>query len=163
MVGVTVHGRRGTIDWQIFRRLAVGSIPAALLTGMALQLFGRNSLGVDALIMQALGGMLVLAALSLFFKSQLHIFGKYFQIGDLGRFKHLQAPLTVIAGVFHGTVLTLISVGAGAIGTVILLYLYPMRLTSSKVLPMLFLLHSLQGSGIYCPEMLNTISCLPCS
>ena len=41
--------------------------------------------------------------------------------------------MTVLAGVFLGVVVTLTSVGAGALGTVIMLYLYPLRLTSSKV------------------------------
>ncbi|MBV5350059.1 sulfite exporter TauE/SafE family protein, partial [bacterium] len=68
MAGVAVHGQRGTIDWQICRRLAAGSLPAALLTGLALHYFGRNVLKVDAVIMHSLGYMLALTAVGLLFK-----------------------------------------------------------------------------------------------
>jgi hypothetical protein len=133
MAGVTVHGQRGTIDWQVCRRLAVGSLPAAILTGLALQVFGRNALKVDAMIMHTLGGMLVITALGLVFKPRLHLLGRHFRIDHAERFKHLQGPLTVLAGMFLGVLVTLTSVGAGALGTVIMLYLYPLRLSPSKL------------------------------
>ena len=31
-VGVCVHGARGSVDWLVMRRLAAGSLPAAVLT-----------------------------------------------------------------------------------------------------------------------------------
>jgi uncharacterized protein len=133
LAGVGVHGRRGTIDWQICRRLAAGSIPAAMLTGLALHQYGRNAFKVDAVIMHTLGGMLVVTAIGLVCKNWLHRIGRNFRVGDADRFKKLQGPLTIVAGVFLGVVVTLTSVGAGAIGTVMLLYLYPLRMTSSKV------------------------------
>ncbi len=133
MAGVAVHGQRGTIDWQICRRLAAGSLPAAVLTGLALHQFGRNALKVDAVIMHGLGYMLALTAVGLLFKARLHALGRHFRVEHVERFKYLQGPLTVLAGVFLGIVVTLTSVGAGALGTVMMLYLYPLRLTPSKV------------------------------
>jgi hypothetical protein len=133
MAGVGVHGRRGTIDWQVCRRLAAGSIPAALLTGLALNQFGRNALKVDAMIMHTLGGMLVVTAIGLVFKGRLHSIGRSLRVEDADRFKSLQRPLTVAAGVVLGIVVTLTSVGAGALGTVMMLYLYPLRLTPAKL------------------------------
>ena len=29
--GVWVHGRRGTVDWKLVRRLAIGSLPAGVI------------------------------------------------------------------------------------------------------------------------------------
>jgi len=133
MAGVGMHGRRGTIDWQVCRRLAAGSIPAAMLTGRALHQYGRSALKVDAVIMHTLGWMLVVTAIGLVFKNRLHSIGRNFRIGDADRFKSLQGPLTIAAGVLLGVVVTLTSVGAGALGTVMMLYLYPLRMTPSKV------------------------------
>jgi hypothetical protein len=133
IAGVAIHGQRGTIDWQICRRLAAGSLPAALMTGLALHLFGRNVLKVDAVIMDGLGYMLALTAVGLMLKTRLHALGRHLRVEHVERFKHLQGLLTVLAGVFLGVVVTLTSIGAGALGTVMMLYLYPLRLTPSKV------------------------------
>lgn len=133
MVGVSVHGTRGTIDWQVCRRLATGSLPAALLTGLALHHFGRDALKVDSVIMHSLGYMLLLTTAGLIFKKQLHAVGCNLRVEHAERFKYMQGPLTVLAGMFLGIVVTLTSVGAGALGTVIMIYLYPLRLTPAKL------------------------------
>lgn len=133
MAGVAVHGRRGTIDWQVVRRLSAGSLPAAILTGLVLYYFGRGSVKVNTIIMQALGGMLLITSVGLLFKNRLHSIGRNLRITNSENFKKMQGPLTVLAGVFLGGVVTLTSVGAGALGTVIMLYLYPIRLTPSKI------------------------------
>jgi len=133
MAGAAVHGQRGTIDWQIWRRLAAGSLPAALVTGLALHLFGGTVVKADSAIMYGLGSMLVLTAAGLMLKPRLHALSRHLRADRVERFKHLQGPLTVLAGVFLGVVVTLTSVGAGALGTVIMLYLYPVRLTPAKV------------------------------
>lgn len=133
MAGVAVHGQRGTIDWQVCRRLAAGSLPAALLTGLCLHHFGRDALMVDSVIMQGLGCMLILTTVGLVFKKQLHTIGRNLRVEHAERFKYMQGPLTVLAGLFLGIVVTLTSVGAGALGTVIMIYLYPLRLTPAKL------------------------------
>ncbi|NOS88575.1 MAG: sulfite exporter TauE/SafE family protein, partial [Methylococcaceae bacterium] len=51
---------------------------------------------------------------------------------NAGRFKHLQIPATVLIGAVLGVLVTLSSVGAGALGTVALLFLYP-RMSTLKV------------------------------
>jgi uncharacterized membrane protein YfcA len=45
----------------------------------------------------------------------------------------VQPGLTVVAGVVLGVLVTLTSIGAGALGTVMLVYLYPLRLNASKL------------------------------
>jgi uncharacterized membrane protein YfcA len=131
--GVSVHGLRGTIDWQVFRRLSAGSLPAAALTGGAIYQFHRESFQVDRLILHALGVMLLVTAVGLLAKGRLHRLGRHLRLTSADRFKRLQPALTVLAGVLLGVVVTLTSVGAGAIGAVALLYLYPLRLTPARL------------------------------
>ena len=54
-VGSTVHGWRDTVDWHIFRRLAAGSIPAALLSVVALQGVGEIGARAEHVIIDFLG------------------------------------------------------------------------------------------------------------
>jgi uncharacterized protein len=131
-VGGWVHGKRGSIDWLVLRRLATGSLPAAALT-VALLHYSPQQAGLRAIILPALGAALVLTSLAMIFQSRLHNLGQRLRTTDSGRFKLLQAPLTVVAGALLGFLVTLTSVGAGALGVVMLVYLYPFRLTPAKL------------------------------
>ncbi len=133
MVGMAVHGARGAIDWQVVRRLSYGSLPAAVVTGMWLFAVGPVSDGADQIILGALGGILLLTSVGMLLKTPLHEMGRRFRLEAAARFKYLQAPLTIASGVLIGSVVTLTSVGAGAFGAVILLYLYPLRMTPQKL------------------------------
>jgi uncharacterized membrane protein YfcA len=53
---------------------------------------------------------------------------------DGEHFKAVQAPLTILAGAVLGMLVTLTSVGAGALGAVFLAYLYPLRLTPPRLI-----------------------------
>jgi len=66
-------------------------------------------------------------------KARLNALGQRLRLGDADQFKRLQMPLTVIAGLLLGFLVTLTSVGAGAVGAVMLAYLYPLRLTPSRL------------------------------
>ena len=131
--GMSMHGLRGTIDWQVVRRLWFGSLPAAAVTGWFIYLFGRESFNVDRFILDALGIMLVLTALCLLARGWLHGIGRRLRLGSAADFKRLQPAATVLAGAVLGIVVTLTSVGAGALGAAALLYLYPLRLTPAKL------------------------------
>ena len=85
------------------------------------------------MIIHTLGAALVLTSIAVVFKRRLHEFGKKLRSTAPVRFKHAQAPLTVLAGVILGVLITLTSVGAGALGAVMLVYLYPFRLTPQKI------------------------------
>ena len=132
-VGMAVHGSRGAIDWQVVRRLAYGSLPAAVVTGLLLFALGPLAKVADEIILGALGGILLLTSIGMLLKTPLHEMGRRFRLGAATRFKYLQAPLTIAAGALIGGVVTLTSVGAGAFGAVILLYLYPLRMTPQKL------------------------------
>jgi len=132
LVAVKVHRAHGTIDWQILRRLAWGSIPASIGMLLAMHIFSLHKGSAD-IIMPALGIAVVLTALAMLFKPRLHHIGKQFRLATPETFKALQPGLTVAAGVILGALVTLTSIGAGALGTVMLVYLYPLRLTPARL------------------------------
>ncbi len=123
-VGTLVHGLNHTVDWRIVRRLATGSVPAAVLALLALSHRGSAGDGSGGYIAPMLGTMLLLTALSLIFRQ----YFLRFTAGILDRVAPRQAAmLTVVTGAAIGGVVTLSSVGAGAIGVTALLLLYPRR------------------------------------
>ena len=132
MFGVGVHQGHGTVDWQVVRRLALGSLPAAALT-LAWMHFSEASRVKDGFIIQMVAVMLLITALGIFFKDWMHGLGRRLRIGKAEGFKHVQPVLTVLCGVLLGVLVTLTSIGAGAIGTVMLVYLYPLRLNAAKL------------------------------
>lgn len=121
MVGSTVHGWRATVDWRIFRRLAVGSLPGAALAVTALQAFGEIGNGAEHLIVLFLGAMLVMTSFAAFFQRRLMMFARRRERPDD---RHALMP-TVALGLFIGVAVSVSSVGAGAIGVTALLILYP--------------------------------------
>ncbi len=131
-VGGCVHGVAGTIDWLVFRRLASGSLPAAGLTLMLIRHYHLDQ-NMHTLILQALGATLALCSLAMLFKSRLHRLGQRLRTVTPVRFKGMQPMLTVAAGASLGFLVTFTSVGAGALGAVMLAYLYPYRLTPVKI------------------------------
>jgi uncharacterized membrane protein YfcA len=132
MVGGAVHHQRGGVDWQVVRRLSLGSLPAAVLTLAWLHASGLGPVK-QGLILHMLGIVLVLTALAMLLKKQLHAVGQRLRSSAPERFKGLQPPLTVLAGALLGFLVTLTSVGAGALGTVMLVYLYPFRMTPNRL------------------------------
>ena len=132
MVAVRIHGSNQTIDWQIVRRLSLGSLPAAAATVLALRFFVLDK-SVTDFIMLALGAALILTAIAMLAKGRLHEVGRNWRIASAADFKRWQPGLTVSAGVVLGVMVTLTSIGAGALGTVLLVYLYPLRLNSAKL------------------------------
>ena len=130
--GVAVHGRRGTVDWQIVRRLALGSLPAATLSLLMLAYF-RSAQIRSGLIVHALGVVLLLTAAGLMLRGRLHEVGRALRLRTPAEFKRAQPGLTVLAGAIVGCLVALTSVGAGALGTVMLVYLYPYRLNGGKL------------------------------
>lgn len=121
-VGTLVHGANHTVDWRITGRLAAGSIPATMLTLLVASHYGMATHGSGRVIALMLGVLLLLTAVSLLFRQQL-----LRMVGPtLDRLPPRQAAgLTVITGAVLGVLVTLSSVGAGALGVTALLALYP--------------------------------------
>lgn len=120
--GSLVHGLNRTIHWPLVLRLALGSLPASLLTLLILHQFAGEAAALNALITRALGFALLLTAGTIVFRRWL--IGRYAEkLGVLGDRKI--AWLTTATGVALGVLVTLSSVGAGALGVTALLLLYP--------------------------------------
>ena len=132
LFGVMLHGRFGTVDWQIVGRLAAGSLPLALVTLLVLTYTDSAQIR-SGMIIQALGVALLLTAVGLFLRRRLHEIGKDLRTNTPSRFKSVQPVLTVVAGMIVGVLVALTSVGAGALGTVMLVYLYPYRMAGAKI------------------------------
>ena len=120
--GTLVHGLHGTVRWQIVRRLATGSVPATAATLLLLSHVNMTGHTGNEIISLTLGIMLVLTALSLVFRQPfLKLAGP--RLDRLS--EHSIAVLTVVVGALLGVLVTISSVGAGAIGVTALLLLYP--------------------------------------
>jgi uncharacterized membrane protein YfcA len=120
--GSAVHGFNGAIDWKVTRRLALGSIPATAVTLLALSHFGVDSKGASVTITTTLGFALIVTAVTLVFRKRfIALAGLVLDNRSDGEI----AALTVALGVVLGILVSISSVGAGAIGATALIILYP--------------------------------------
>ncbi len=131
--GVSIHLRRSAVDWVVVGRLALGSLPAAGLTGWWLDQHALNYGSTDALLQQALGIVLVFTAIGLIVKPHLYDWARRQRTQQELCFKTWQPKLTVLLGVVLGVTVTLTSVGAGALGAAFMMALYPLRLNGSRL------------------------------
>ena len=122
-VGTLVHSKLGHIDWRIVRRLACGSMPTTLLTIYGLSLAPRQSPLLDTIISLTIGLALLLGAVSLLLRDRIRRFAQS-RVERVGQSRYL-GPLTVAVGGLLGVLVSLSSVGAGAIGVVFLIFLHP--------------------------------------
>jgi uncharacterized protein len=120
-VGIFAHGKLGNIDWKMVALLAYGSIPASIVTLIYLKNMDIASDSAVASIKFWLGIALLLTSVSVIFRNQL---AKLSKTGHWINPKYVPA-FTVILGVVLGFLVTLTSVGAGALGVTALLILYP--------------------------------------
>ncbi len=128
-----VHHTHGLIDWPVVRRLWLGSLTASVLTlvWMKLNPVDENAVG---LLKTAIAIAVLLTAVGILFQKQLQAVGRRLRTTDAEHFKAWQPGLTVLAGSVLGVLVTLTSVGAGALGAVFLAYLYPLRLTPPRLI-----------------------------
>ncbi len=131
-VGGVVHGRIGSPNWKIVGKLAAGSIPAAVATLLWLGFVHEGRLEAD-LLMKLLGGALLASALVLPFKDRLRgpMRSMHGRLGKQMRVPQLAA--TILGAAVIGVLVTLTSVGAGALVAVLLILLYPLRLDTRAV------------------------------
>jgi len=137
--GVWAYMKHGVINWQVVLRLAYGSVPATLLTLVALHYVGVSDETSGEIITIALGIALILTSSALLLKDFIagllraregHPFvTALYYLREENKHK---VRATVLVGAFLGVMVTMSSVGAGALGAVTLLFLYP-RLKGSEV------------------------------
>ncbi len=121
-VGTVVHGANRTVDWRITGLMAAGSVPATLVTVAAMYYSHLHGDAAAKVISIVLGFALVLTAVTLLFRRAIFAFAERHAVNLDPR---LTAILTVTLGAALGALITLSSVGAGAIGVTVLIFLYP--------------------------------------
>ena len=120
--------RARQVEWRVVLHLSAGSIPAALLTLAVLHRMGPASAGVQAVMTTTLGVALMLTAAATLYKA---LRGKAAPVRvAAGQERHAATArhwaLPLLFGALIGTLVTLTSVGAGAIGVTVLMLLYPL-------------------------------------
>ncbi len=120
--GTLIHSWNRTIEWSIVGKLAAGSVPATILTLLWLNHVGVQSHGAHSVITNVLGFALLLTAVTLLFRKWMlaYLARSVETLSD--RQKTL---ITIALGVFLGVLVSISSVGAGAIGVTVLIALYP--------------------------------------
>jgi uncharacterized membrane protein YfcA len=127
--GSAVHGFNRSIDWRVVRRLATGSVPMTFVTILALSQIGINSPVVRDFITAVLTVALLITAAALVFRET--IIARYAaRISAMPEQKI--AIITVIVGAVLGVLVSITSVGAGAIGVTALILLYP-KLPTTRI------------------------------
>ncbi len=129
-VGTITHRLNGTVQWHIVRRLCMGALPAALVATLALSHFGALDQKIGQLIRYSIAGSVLLTVVALIFRTRMLAWVHASPNRQLqGR---TLATATIVSGVVLGTLVTISSIGAGAIGATLLVMLYP-RLTPAEV------------------------------
>ncbi|NBQ84514.1 MAG: sulfite exporter TauE/SafE family protein [Methylophilaceae bacterium] len=120
-VGIFAHGKLGNIDWRIVKLLAAGSVPASMATILFLRTIDVDSHEAIATIKFSLGIALIITSAAVLLRTKLmNWLAKETLIPE----KYV-ASSTVVLGIILGGLVTLTSVGAGALGVTALIVLYP--------------------------------------
>lgn len=129
-VGTFTHRLRGTVHWDIVRRLCIGALPAALAASLALKQFGVLDEAIGQVIRYSIAGSVLLTVTALLFKARMLAWINARPERQLqGR---ALTAATIASGAVLGVLVTVSSIGAGAIGATLLVMLYP-RLTAAEV------------------------------
>lgn len=127
--GILAHGKLGNIDWQIVKRLALGSVPASIATVLLLNQMDTDSSQAVHVVKFWLGIALIITSIAVILRTKLMRY-----IGKVDLIKPQYTALaTVILGVVLGVLVTITSVGAGALGLTALMLLYPKEKASTLV------------------------------
>ena len=129
-VGTFTHRLRGTVHWEVVRRLCLGALPAAVLASLALKHFGSLNKEIGLVIRYTIAGSVMLTVLALLFKRKMLAWITAHPERQLQGSALVAA--TVACGAVLGTLVTISSIGAGAIGATLLVLLYP-HLTAAEV------------------------------
>ena len=121
--GTLTHRLRNTVHWDIVGRLCLGALPAALVCTVGLQYFGALDKHIGQVIRYTIAFSVLLTVVAIIFRGRMQAWMKAHPDRQLEGRK--QAIATIIAGAALGTLVTISSIGAGAVGATILVLLYP--------------------------------------
>lgn len=132
MVGGAVHHSYGDPDWTVVKRLAIGSLPASVLTSMFLAQIDAGQIK-HGLIIFALGIILLATAAATLAWGRVQKTVLSIDPQRAAAWRQHQPALTILAGALLGVMVTLTSIGAGALGAVMLMALYPLRMSGRSL------------------------------
>jgi uncharacterized membrane protein YfcA len=127
--GSLVHGWSRSIHWPAVIRLGCGSIPASILTLLILWKLDLNGSTERSLVNLVLCFALLLTAVSLIFRKSIM---ERYRVRLEGVDNSTTTTATVLTGAMLGVLVSISSVGAGAVGVTALLLLYP-RLPMARI------------------------------
>ncbi len=119
--GSVAHHREDHVDYHIVKKLLYGSIPASILTMVFMHMEGLKKSGESTLAF-ALGIALLLTAVTVAFRPVWHKVGIWLETWIT---RERRPALTVLCGAILGVLVSLSSIGAGALGATMILLLYP--------------------------------------
>ena len=121
--GTIAHRVKNNVHWDIVRYLCLGALPAALLATLALKYFGALDKHIGQIIRYAIAFSVILTVIAIIFRSRMQAWMNAHPERQLqGR---AQVIATIVAGAAIGALVTVSSIGAGAIGATILVLIYP--------------------------------------
>lgn len=120
-VGIFAHGKLGNIDWKMVTLLGIGSVPASIVTILLLRTMDVESNTAISTIKFWLGVALIITSVAVLLRTKLM---SAVANGQWIPEKYVPT-LTVLLGLILGALVTLTSVGAGALGVTALIMLYP--------------------------------------
>ncbi len=119
--GSVAHHREGHVDYHITKKLLLGSIPASIATMVFMHLEGISK-SRDSTLAYALGIALLLTAITVAFRPVWHRVGMWLERWIT---RERRPAITVLCGAILGVLVSLSSIGAGALGATMILLLYP--------------------------------------
>jgi uncharacterized membrane protein YfcA len=128
--GTVTHRLGGTVQWPIVGRLCLGALPAALLATLVLQYVGPLDASIGKMIKTTIAVSVLLTVVAILFRGKM--------VAWIARNPQYQLEgrrlvvATIVCGAVLGTLVTVSSIGAGAIGATLLVMLYP-KLTPAEV------------------------------
>ena len=131
-LGGWVNANRGTVNWKVVGLLSLGSLPAAVTSIALLKYLALDKETLDGLVASVLSVALILTAAALLLKDWIKKIARR-EDGSIYELHHRHLSIaTIITGVIVGALVAISSIGAGALGTVAVLFLYP-RMSIVKV------------------------------
>lgn len=150
--GSITYTRKKLVEWRVVLLLLGGSIPGALFTLNYLDGLGGLE-KIEHLMNITLGVSLVLTSIAVFFRTKIR--NSVVKLKGTAFEKHgrrYRPYITLLMGIVLGSLVTLSSVGAGALGTAMLIVLYPRMSMQSIVgtdLVHAVVLTGIAGAGHY--------------
>ncbi len=128
--GALVHRLGDTVHWQSVKYLSLGALPAAVLATAVLSRFGTLDPHLGQIIRYAIAGSLLLTVIALLFQTRVQ---RWLNVHPEKRLLGAKLDIaTVLAGVVLGALVTVSSIGAGAVGAMLLMLLRP-QLTPAQI------------------------------